>query len=271
MQAMDARKLSPEGQADLRRRVVAAVEGGMSQQEAGRVFGISRRAVGVWVRAHRLNGPEALNPHRRGRVPGEQFALSRRQQAELLDDLSHHAPDELGLNSPVWSRRVLADFIATRFELQLSTTTVGHYLTRWGLVGGEGRARLPVAPRGGAATEAMRISWHRPTPRFIDSALVPGPGSVAAGPRPGQIGPPRDYLDVLVAQSPRGALYFLCVDEREALAAVRDFADRLGRMAGHPLTFTVGAWPADQAGTLRNWRTVSRREKSWAGGSPWAG
>jgi transposase-like protein len=52
----DARKLSPESLADLRRRVVAAVHGGMTQSEAARAFGVSRRAVGVWVRAHRVAG-----------------------------------------------------------------------------------------------------------------------------------------------------------------------------------------------------------------------
>lgn len=231
MQAMDARKLSPEGQADLRRRVVAAVEAGMSQQEAGRVFGISRRAVGVWVRAHRLNGPEALNPHRRGRNPGEQFALSRRQQSELLQELSRHAPDELGLVSPVWSRRVLADFIAARYGLHLSTTTVGHYLTRWGLLGSARRAPQP---------ESMLISWHRPVPLFVGDALVPE----------------AENLDVLVAQSARGAAFFLCVCPPYTVEALQDFVVRLEGVEGGSPSFTVGMWPADQAKLLRAWRSA---------------
>lgn len=113
---------------------MAAVGSGMSQQEAARVFGISRRAVGVWVRAHRTYGPAALDSQRRGRGPGEQFALSRNRQGDLLAQISRHAPDELGLAAPVWSRRVLADFITKRFGTPLSSTTVGHYLSRWGLV-----------------------------------------------------------------------------------------------------------------------------------------
>jgi transposase len=228
---MDARKLSPEGQADLRRRAVAAVESGMSQQEAARVFGISRRAVGVWVRAHRQSGPAALNPQRRGRNPGEQFALSPRQQAEVLDAVSEHTPDELGLAAPVWSRRVLADFIAERFGVHLSTTTVGHYLTRWGLVGAERRA---------SRLDSMRISWHRPVPMFLGTALL-GP------------------LDVLVAQSPRGATYLVCLRPPYTLEALQDFAVRLEGVEGNPLPFSVGGWPADQAKLLRAWRSQAGR------------
>jgi transposase len=231
VQTMDARKLSPEGQADLRRRAVAAVEAGLSQQEAARVFGISRRAVGVWVRAHRLSGPAALNPQRRGRTPGEQFALSPRQQAELLEQVSLHTPDELGLAAPVWSRRMLADFIAARFDVQLSTTTVGHYLTRWGLVGPERRA---------SRLDSMRVSWHRPVPTFLGTALV-GP------------------LDVLVAQSPRGATYFGCLRPPYTLEALQDFAVRLEGVEGNPVPFTVGGWPADQGKLLRAWRAQAGR------------
>lgn len=224
---MDARKLSPEGQADLRRRVVAAVAAGLSQQEAARVFGISRRAVGLWVRAHRQDGPEALNPNRRGRNPGEQYALSRRQQVELLQAMAQHSPDELGLAAPVWSRRVLAEYIAARFGLPLSTTTVGHYLTRWGLLGPARRA-----PR----TDAMLVSWHRPVPMFVGTALVAP-------------------LDVLVAQTLRGATYFLCLHRPYTVEALQDFVVRLEGAEGNPLPFTAGAWPADQTKLLRAWRS----------------
>ncbi|HUR74837.1 MAG TPA: helix-turn-helix domain-containing protein [Sporichthya sp.] len=227
VQTMDARKLSPEGQADLRRRTVAAVEAGMSQLEAARVFGISRRAVGVWVRAHRRGGPAALDPSRRGRSPGEQFALSGRQQAEVLARVAQHPPDELGLAAPVWSRRVVADLLAVQFEVHLSTTTVGHYLTRWGLVRGERRS-----PR----QESIRVSWHRAAPSFLGTALVPP-------------------VDVLVAQFPRGASYFLCLRSPYQLGALQDFALRLEGVEGNPLPFTVGGWPADQAKLLRAWRS----------------
>lgn len=221
------------------------------------MFGISRRAVGVWVRAHRLNGPEALNPHRRGRAPGEQFALSRRQQAELLQDVARYAPDEIGLSSPVWSRRVLADYIVERFGLELSITTVGHYLARWGLLCAELRGRVPSSTRVSGAPATLWVSWHRPVPRFVGTALVPGPGSVAAGPRHGEIGPPPEYLDVLVFQTTRGAAYFLCLRSPYQLDALREIGERAARTMAYPVALTVCQWPPDQLALLRAWLAES--------------
>jgi transposase len=252
VQTMDARKLPPEVQADLRRRVVAAVDGGMSQLEAARVFGVSRRAVGVWVRAHRSYGPEALKPHRRGRHPGDQFALSRYQQAELLQDLAAGPPEKYGLDPPLWSRRVLGEYIQQRFDLNLTLTTVGHYLARWGLVAGEGYPwRGPVG--------TLWVMWHRPTPRYVGSALVPGPGAVRAGPIPGTTGPPPDYLDVVFAQSARGATHFMCLTQPYSVGEILDFADRLDRTFGRSVTLMVRDWPSDERALLRSWQTSSTR------------
>jgi transposase len=51
MSKPDARKLPPSAQEDLRRRVVAAVRGGMSKAEAVRVFAVSRQSVRNWTNA----------------------------------------------------------------------------------------------------------------------------------------------------------------------------------------------------------------------------
>ena len=63
----DARRLPPEAQEDLRRRVVrAVVEDGMKQVEAARVFGVSRGSIHNWLRAYESGGPGALKARKRG-------------------------------------------------------------------------------------------------------------------------------------------------------------------------------------------------------------
>ena len=49
----DARSLAPEAQAALRYRTVKAVLVGMTQTDAAEVFGITRQAVGKWMKAYR--------------------------------------------------------------------------------------------------------------------------------------------------------------------------------------------------------------------------
>jgi transposase len=63
MTTQDARTLSPDALFDLRTRVVAAVQAGLSQVPAARTFAVHRSAVNSWCQA------DALAPQRRGRKP----------------------------------------------------------------------------------------------------------------------------------------------------------------------------------------------------------
>jgi transposase len=246
--------------------VVAAVDAGMTQVEAGRVFGISRRAVGVWVRAHRELGPAALGPARRGRLPGDPAALSRRQQAQLLQDVEAGCPDAYGLNAELWSRRALTEHIERCYGLTLSAATLGSYLSRWGLVETvRGRARVDqrvlrawTDPDSGRARRPdpdrwVQVTWSRPAPRFAGTALLPGPGSLTRGPLPGECGPPREHLDLLTAYTARGAAHFRCLGRPYQAIAVRDLGARLTHLCGHPVFAVVHRWPPDQLALLHAW------------------
>jgi transposase len=254
----DARRLSAEGQEDLRRRVVAAVDAGMSQLQAARVFGVSRRAVGEWTRVYRATGPEALRAQRRGRPPGQQ-SLSRRTQAELVEELAAGPPGPEA-DGALWSRRAVAELIETRTGLRLSPTTVSQYLMRWGIGPLPAPAGHPAAllrQRGASeertAATTLQVAWTRPVPRYLDTDLLPGPGSFAAGPIPGRVGPPPDHLEVLMAQTARGDLLFLAAHDPWCPSGVADFARRLHGNVGHAVQLVVWAWPPGQGATLRAW------------------
>jgi transposase len=67
MKKRDARFLSPDAQAEIRLRVINAVQGGMKQAQAARIFGVSRWSVVQWTKSHREYGVEALAAKRWGR------------------------------------------------------------------------------------------------------------------------------------------------------------------------------------------------------------
>lgn len=250
----DARRLSAESLADLRRRVVAAVEGGMTQIEAARVFGVSRRAVGVWVRAHRVAGEAAFRPNRRGRTPGDQFALPLPAQARVLDVLASGPPDAAGLEHPLWARRAVAALVDREYGLRLSPTTVGQYLARWGLAPEHAPPRGPHSGPAlpGAEWEAMvRADWvGRPRAREVLRVAWTRPASSSLG---AMLLPDGD-LELLVATTSRGASAFALRRGPYTAADAEDFGDRLVRHVGRGVHVVVCAWPAEHVEALRAWR-----------------
>jgi transposase len=128
----DTRSLSGAAQAALRNRAVQAVLEGMTQAEAARVFGVHRNAVNRWIRRYREGGFPGLAEQRRGRRPGEQPALSERQQQDLIALVRDSTPDRLGLAGFLWTRDAVAELLAQRYGVWLARTTVGGYLRGWG-------------------------------------------------------------------------------------------------------------------------------------------
>jgi hypothetical protein len=61
MRETDTRKESQKGQDGIRSKVVHAVtEGGMSQSEGARVFGVSRTSIGTWFKKYHVAGQAGL-------------------------------------------------------------------------------------------------------------------------------------------------------------------------------------------------------------------
>src|SRR5258708_38874307 len=63
----DARSLPAEAQEDLRRRVVEAVQKGLTQTGGARGFGVARGTVSRWMGLVEREGARALKAQRRGR------------------------------------------------------------------------------------------------------------------------------------------------------------------------------------------------------------
>jgi transposase len=128
----DARKLDIATQTHLRRTVVQAVRGGMSQTQAAEVFGVSLRAVSKWMGLDRAGGLRALKPKRRGRRAGE-GRLNPAQAARIRQLIIDALPDQLKLPFYLWTRAAVVGLIEREFGIVVSLTTVGRYLSGWGM------------------------------------------------------------------------------------------------------------------------------------------
>ncbi|MGW4059871.1 helix-turn-helix domain-containing protein [Amycolatopsis sp. NPDC004747] len=254
----DARSLPAEALEVLRRRAVAAVEAGASQVEVARSFGVSRKTVGAWVRAYREGGSTAFRPKPRGRRPGEQLVLSPPRQAATIKAIVAGSPESHGLPHRLWNRQAVAELVNHRYRILLSTTTVTHYLGRWGLI--EDHALRPELPRRRIpafvpvqrpaewlpAAEPLWFGWTRP-----HAPPDTGAGPVAAGHN--LLNGFRTHfgdVHVLYAVTSRGVLHFQArvgpFDAGDVTAFLRELTQ-----PGRGLNVVVGRWPAGARDVLR--------------------
>lgn len=131
MTRMDARRLSPKAQEDLRRRVVYAVrEDGMSEAEAARTFGVCRQSVAAWTWAAQAGGVRALAARRRGPKPRPR--MDPAAERDVVRSIKGRCPDQLLLPFALWNRDAVVALIRKRTGRAVSVWTAGRYLRRWG-------------------------------------------------------------------------------------------------------------------------------------------
>lgn len=130
MEKIDARTLSPKAQESIRRLAVQAVLEGKKQVEVAKMYGVTRQAVGKWVKASRMNGAKALKAKPQGRPKGG--SLLPWQAAQIAKAVVDHHPEQLKLPFYLWTREAVAKLIHQKFRKKLSIWTMGRYLKRWG-------------------------------------------------------------------------------------------------------------------------------------------
>ena len=123
MQKQDTRRLPRVAVEAIRKRVVAAVQGGMAQKDAAKLFGVTTTSVRLWMRAFRENGEKGLDNKRLGRPKGGK--LTDRQAQGIRKSIVGGCPDQLGMPGFLWTRELVSQLIEKRYGLCLSRWTVG--------------------------------------------------------------------------------------------------------------------------------------------------
>jgi len=130
MKINDFRALPSKAQEDIRKKAVNAVLSGKKQIEVAKLFGITRQAVGEWLKLYKTYGKKSLNAKRRGRPKG--VTLDKKQSLQIIKAITDRNPEQLKLPFYLWTREAVANLIERKFKICLSIWTVGRYLSRWG-------------------------------------------------------------------------------------------------------------------------------------------
>jgi transposase len=265
MKTKDARSLPAVAQQDLRFKAVKAVVGGKKQVEVANIFGVTRQAVGKWVRAYRQGGLKALKAAKQGRPKGG--SLLPWQAAQVAKTLIDRHPDQLKLPFFLWTREAVAQMIEAKFGIRLSVWTVGRYLVRWNFTPQKPirkafekdpeavrqwlEQRYP-AIRKQAKREKARIYWGdemgirsdhctgRSYGRRGQTPVVPGTGK-------------RFGCNMISALTNLGHLNFMVFKERFTSDVFVEFLRRLVRQSGQKVFLIVDGHPVHRSKHTKNW------------------
>jgi transposase len=265
METKDARTLSPQAQEELRVRAVKAVLKGKTQVEVAEVLGVTRQAVGKWVKAYREGGFKALKARKRGRPKGGK--LQPWQAGQIAKTVVDRRPDQLKMPFYLWTRESVQALIKRRFGIHLSLSTVGRYLARWGFTPQKPVRRafeknpeavrkwlteVYPAIRKQAKREKAAIYWGdemglrsdhatgRTYGRRGHTPVIPGTGQ-------------RFGCNMISAITNRGRVSFMVFKKRFNTRVFLDFVKRLVRQVGGKVFLIVDRHPVHRAKKVTAW------------------
>jgi len=132
MKKPDARLLNPTTQNYLRQQAIRLREQGKRMGEIANYLGVHRTTVSGWWRQYQQEGETALKQQPRGAKLGEGRTLSPGEETTVQRLIQAHFPDELNIDSALWTRSAVQTLIACECGVEMPIRTVGEYLLRWG-------------------------------------------------------------------------------------------------------------------------------------------
>ena len=132
MEKIDARKLSPEAQQQLREQAIRLRKAGRPVKEVVEILGVPRGTISRWTAAYKRDGFKAIQSQKRGRKVGSCRTLTPEQEAHLQKLIVDKAPDQLKLPFALWNRGAVKLLIKQLWDIKMPIRTVGEYLSRWG-------------------------------------------------------------------------------------------------------------------------------------------
>lgn len=271
MKITDARRLTHGQLTDLRRRGVAAVQGGESPEKVAEVLGVHRSTVYGWLARYRDGGWHRLDARKRG---GRKPKLDARAMAWVYKVVTLGNPQQYKFRFALWTSEMVGVLIRERFGIQLSRASVCRLLNQLGLSAQRPLWRAyqqdPATVERWLREEFPRIralaKAHRATIWFGDEAGVRSTAHAGTTWAPRGRTPivsttgARFGLNLISAVSRRGELRFMGVKGRVNAEVFITFLKRLLVGMRRPVFLIVDGHPTHKAAKVRRFlETVGDR------------
>ena len=132
MNKPDARLLNPSIQDYLRQQGIRLRAQGKRFVNIASYLGVNRNTVSSWWNQYQERGAVALHQQKRGNKLGEGRILIAHEEQTVQALMQEHFPDELEIDSALWTRAAVQALMAQVSGIKLPIRTVGEYLKRWG-------------------------------------------------------------------------------------------------------------------------------------------
>src|SRR5215468_242917 len=128
----DGRKLDHKTLEEIRRMVVQRVWEGEDPSEVMESYGFCRTTIYKWLRAAegKRRGLDAL---RSRKATGRPPKLTKSQQRQVFRWVNGKDPRQYGFDFGLWTRKVVAEMVSDKFDIELSLASVGKLLAEVGL------------------------------------------------------------------------------------------------------------------------------------------
>lgn len=128
MANIDGRTLDHKTNEYLREQAVRrVVEDGEKPSDVMRSYGLCRTTIYRWLRAYQKGGEDALKSTK---ASGPEPKLTDKQCAKVRSWIVGKDPRQYGFDFGLWTRRIVADLIETKFGVIIGLTAVGRLLAR---------------------------------------------------------------------------------------------------------------------------------------------
>lgn len=272
MNKPDARLLNPTTQDYLRQQAIRLREQGKPSGEIAAYLGVHRSTVWEWWRQYQQQGEAALHQQKRGNKWGEGRTLTLSQEARLQALITGHFPDELDIDSALWTRSAVQQLIAYECGVEMPIRTVGEYLNRWGYTPQKPLRRayeqdpeqvqawLDIeypAIKQRAEQENAEIAWGDESGLRSDTQV--GRGYAPMGQTP-EIQPNTQRVSVnfLASVSNQGKVRFMLYSQKLTAQVFITFLERLIAKRERKLMWIVDRHPVHRSDAVHQWLQAHR-------------
>lgn len=274
MNKPDARYLKLEIQEYLRQQAIRLRQQGKTFVSIGEYLGVHRNTVASWWKQYQHRGEDALQQYTRGRLFGEGRTLSEHEEIMVQRLLQGRFPDEMKIDSALWSRRAVQELITSECGVKMPIRTVGEYLLRWGYTPQKPMKRAyeqePLAVEHWLETEypqieqrakqeKAEIAWGDESGMRSDAQVGRGYAPVGQTPEIRQ-GSQRVSVNYIASISNQGMVRFMLYTDKLTVIVFITFMERLISKRERKLFWIVDRHPVHRSTAVQQWLAEHKQQ-----------